>query len=321
MIRSMMKIMALAVVFMTLAGVGAYFTITILIGGDAKITVPDLVGRDLVAVLETLTEFGLNTRIRGSEYNGEIPKNHVMAQNPAPGAQIKKGRDIRITISKGTKSLAMPNLKDLDLRQARLILEENGLCLGRISRANHPGVIRDAVIAHVPLPGVTIDRDTCADLLISLGSMPVEYRMPDLSGLYLDQAIRRIEEQRLRVGDIRSIFGKERPANMILDQDPPAGYRVFGDTVVDLEVSRVRPEDAGIRTEPGTGALFRYRLPEGYLRHQVRLILRAFGMTVVIHDELMRPGADIWLLIPANVQSAVFLYVNDELVETQFFDG
>lgn len=320
MIRSLVKIIVLGIVFMTVAGVSAYFTITLLIGGEAKITVPDLVGRDLVYVLETLTDLGLNTRIRGSEYSGEIPKNHVMAQNPAPGTQIKKGRDIRITISKGTKAVAMPNLNDLDLRQAQLILEENGLCLGRISKAHHPGVIKDAVIAHTPLPGATIDRDRCADLLISLGPMPVEYRMPNLSGLHLEQAIRRIEEHHLRVGDIRSIVGKDRPANLILGQDPPSGSRVLRNSVIDLEVSRVRPDDAGIRPGPGTGALFKYRLPDGYLRHHVRLSLRAFGMTVDIHDELMPPGTNIWLLIPANVQSAVFLYINDELVETQFFD-
>lgn len=320
MIRSLMKIIVLGIVFLSFAGISAYFTITLLIGSEKKLTVPDLVGRDLVYVLETLTDLGLNTRIRGSEYSGEIPKNHVMSQNPAPGTQIKTGREIRITISKGAKTLVMPNLKDLDLRQARLILDENGLCLGRISRVHHPGVVKDAVIAHTPLPGTSIDRDHCADMLISLGPMPVEYRMPDLSGLYLDQAIRCIEEQRLRVGDIRSIFGKDRRANIILNHDPPAGSRVLRDSVVDLEVSRGRSGDAGMPAKTEGGALFRHRLPDGYLRHHVRLILRAFGMTVDIHDELMRPGADIWLLIPAHVQSAVFLYVNDELVETQFFD-
>ncbi len=320
MIRSLVKIIVLGIIFMTVAGVSTYFTITLLIGGDAKITVPDLVGRDLVYVLETLTDLGLNTRIRGSEYSGEIPKNHVMAQNPAPGTKIKKGRDIRITLSKGTKSVTMPNLNDLDLRQAQLILEENGLCLGRISKVHHPGVIKDAVIAHTPMSGTAIDRDRYADLLISLGPLPVEYRMPDLSGLYLDKAIRRIEEQSLRVGDIRSIIGKDQPANMILNHDPPAGSSVLRNSVIDLEVSRVQSDDAGIRTGSESGALFRHRLPDGYLRHHVRLTLRVFGMTVDIHDELMRPGTDIWLLIPAHVQSAVFLYVNDELLETQFFD-
>jgi len=298
MIRSLIKIVVMGIVFMALAGFSAYFTITFLIRGETKITVPDLVGRDLVYVLETLTELGLNTRIRGSEYSGEIPKNHVMAQSPAPGEQIKKGREIRITISKGAKSLAMPNLTDLDLRQAQLILEENGICLGRLSKGHHPGVVKDAVIAHTPPPGLTFFRDQCADLLISLGPMPVEYRMPDLSGLYLEQAIRRIEEQRLRVGDIRSIFGKDRPVNIILNQDPAAGSMVLRDSLVDLDD----------------------RLPEGYLRHHVRLILRAFGMTVIMHDQLMQPCTDIWLLIPAHVHSAVFLYVNDVLVETQFFD-
>lgn len=320
MIRSLMKIVAMGIVFLGLAGVSAYVTITLLIGSEEKITVPDLVGRDLVHVLETLTNLGLNPRLRELEYNPDIPKNHVMAQQPVPGSLIKKGRDIRITISKGTKTLAMPNLKNLDLPQARLILDENGLCLSRISRVHHPGVIKDAVIAHTPMPGLTIARDHCADLLISLGPVPLEYRMPDLSGLYLDQAIRRIEEHGLRVGDVRSMVRPDGPANLVLAQDPPAGFRIFHDSVINLQVSRTRPDDAGVRKDAAKGALFRHRLPHGYLRHHVRLTLRIFGMSVDIYDQLMRPDSDIWVLIPSHVPATVFLHVNDELVETRFFE-
>ncbi len=320
MIRSSIKIMAMGIIFLGLAGLSAYFTITLLMGSEEKITVPDLVGRDLIHVLENLTDLGLNPRLRELEYSPDIPKNHVMAQHPAPGAQIKKGRDIRITISKGAKSLAMPNLNDLDLRQARLILEENGLCVGRISQAHHSTIARKAVIAQVPMPGMTIERNQCADLLISLGPMPKEYRMPDLTGLYLDQAIRRIEHHHLRVGDIRSVVVPDGPANVILEQNPPAGSRVLREALITLDVQRVRADEADTREGSLSGALFRHRLPDGYLRHHVRVTLRAFGMSVDIYDELMRPGADIWVLIPAHVRSAIFLYVNDELMETRFFD-
>jgi eukaryotic-like serine/threonine-protein kinase len=320
MIRSVLKIMVMGIIFLGLAGLSAYLTITLLLGSEKKISVPDLVGRDLIHVLETLTDLGLNPRLRELEYSADIPKNHVMAQHPAPGASIKKGRDIRITISKGAKSLAMPNLNDLDLRQARLILDDNGLCLGRISRTHHPTVAREAVIAQAPLPGRIIQRNRCADLLISMGPMPEEYLMPDLTGLYLDQAIRRIEHHRLRVGDIQSVVRADGPANLILDQDPPAGSRILREAQVNLKVQRVRADDDDIYRASPSGVLFRHRLPDGYLRHHVRLTLRAFGMSVDIHDELMRPGTDIWVLIPAHVSSALFLYVNDELVETRFYD-
>ena len=98
-------------------GISAYLTLTLIIKSEDTVVVPYLVGKDVVYVLELLTDLGLNTKVKGSEYSADVPKNNVIFQEPAPGAEIKKGRDVRIIISKGPKSILMPNIKGLSVQE------------------------------------------------------------------------------------------------------------------------------------------------------------------------------------------------------------
>ncbi|MCG2757790.1 MAG: PASTA domain-containing protein, partial [Desulfobacteraceae bacterium] len=70
--------------------VSAYLTLTFIIKSENKVVVPDLVGKDVVLILEMLSDLGLNTKIKGSEYSDNVPKNHVIFQEPEPGSEIKK---------------------------------------------------------------------------------------------------------------------------------------------------------------------------------------------------------------------------------------
>ena len=110
MILKILKITALVAAFFLVAGASAYLTLTYIIKSEDTVIVPDLVGKDVVTALELLTDLQLNTKVSGSEYSDQFPKNHVTFQEPEPGSEIKKDRDVRIMISKGTRNIFMPNL-------------------------------------------------------------------------------------------------------------------------------------------------------------------------------------------------------------------
>ena len=101
MIKKFAKITALCLVFLLAAAASAYFTLTYIIKSEDTVIVPDLVGKDVVSALELLTDLHLNTKVSGSEYSPQFPKNHVVFQEPDAGSEIKKDRDVRIIISKG----------------------------------------------------------------------------------------------------------------------------------------------------------------------------------------------------------------------------
>lgn len=320
MISRILKIAGLLIVFMLIMGAAAYLTLTMIVKSEDTVVVPDLMGKDVVYGLELLTDLGLNTKVEGSEYSAKVPKNSVIFQEPEPGAEIKKGRDVRIIISKGPESILMPNLRDISIQQARIILEENSLCLKEISRTYSNTIKKDAIIEQVPSAGADITRDRCVNLLVSLGIRPRAYKMPDIRGLFLDRAIPLIENSDLELGEITSIFRTDKPLNTIVFQEPLSGHRVIEGSVVNLVINRksVRKKGRYLTGSQG-GSVFRYRLKNGFLKRHIRVVLNCFGVSNPIIDNYMKPGEEIWLIIPNN-NATVFLYEDGELIKTQGYE-
>jgi serine/threonine-protein kinase len=302
-------------------GASAYLTLTLIIKSEDTVIVPQLVGKEVVYVLELLTDLELNTKVEGSEYSTEVPKNNVIFQEPEPGSEIKKGRDVRIIISKGPKSILMPNLENLPVQQARIILEENSLCQGEISSTYSNSIKKDAIIAQIPLAGTMIIRGECINLLVSIGLRPRAYKMPDLKGRFLDSAIPLIESNHLILGEIKSVFYKDKPLNTIIAQEPLSGYYVTEGGTVDLVINKT-PGKKGQGYLAGSqgGNLFRYRLNDGFLKRHIRVVLNSFGVSNTIFDNFVQPGEEIWLIIPRNNDTTVFLYEDDELIKTQVYE-
>ena len=320
MISRVLKIAILLFVFILIVGASAYLTLTMIIKSEDTVIVPDLAGKNIVYVLELLTDLGLNTKIEGSEYSTEMPKNNVIFQEPEPGSEIKKGRDVRIIISKGPKSILMPNLERLPVQQARIILEENSLCQGQISSTYNNRIKKDSIIAQVPSAGKMITRNECVNLLVSLGIRPQAYKMPDLEGRSLDSAIPTIESSNLIFGKIASVFYKDKPLNTIVAQEPLSGYLVTEGGTVDLVINR-KPGRKGHGYLAGSPdeSFFRYRVNDGFLKRHIRVVLNSFGISNTIFDEFVPPGEEIWLIIPNNDNTTLFLYEDDKLIKTQVY--
>ena len=315
MIGRIIKIAAFCVIFIGVAGITSYFTLSFIIKSEDTVIVPDFVGKDVVYVLESLTELGLNTKVKGSEYNADVPKNYIIFQEPKAGSEIKKGRDVKIIFSKGPQMIPMPNLAGLSLQQARLIFEEQDLCRGSLSTVFDIGTDKDTVIAQSPPSGATVRRGSCVDLLVSEGPRPTAYKMPNLSGLQLEDALLTIERYHLPHGEIKTQIEKGKSKNSVLEQEPPAGYRVIEGDAVNLVINR--------RKEAGTvaGGIFHYRIDNGFLKRHIRVQLNRDGLTNDLFDDFVSPGKDIWLIIPRDRPATLLVYDDDRLVRTEVYDN
>jgi beta-lactam-binding protein with PASTA domain len=315
------KILALLILFLAITGGTAYLTLTWIVESEDTVVVPDLVGKDVVYALEILTDLGLNTKIKGSQYSDIFAKNYVTLQEPGPGAEIKKGRDVRIVLSKGMKTVVMPNLAGLSSRQGRLVIEENGLCVGRISKVYYDAsVAKDEIIAQTPSKNKTINRGQCVNLLFSLGPRPRAFKMSAFEGLSTDEAVVLIERSHLQVGRLRYDYQPRKPENVIIDQDPEPGYRVLGGTPVNLVVNRKPGGKKALNSDQKqSSGFYVHRLPSGFLKKQVKVRLDSVGISSELCNELMDPGEELWLLVPTYQTATLFIYEDDTLVKTQVF--
>ncbi len=308
----------LVTLFMAMAGIGAYVSLTLIIKGEDTVIVPDLVGKDILYGLEILSDLGLNTRVKGTAYHDQVPKNHVIDQDPDAGAAIKRGRDVKVRVSRGAETILMPNLEGLSLQQTRILLTENGLCQGVLSGMTSPRFDPGQIMAQYPPPGGIVSRNTCADLLISQGPSSPAFSMVDLSGLSLESAIRQLEQLQLAVGTIRIVLRTGTPLDTIVDQIPPAGHRVAPGNSVDMAVNRSNEERLTGGTENADQVeLFRFSLENGFLKKRVQVRMNLPQISLSLFDDFLAPGQEIWLLIPKSGNPTILVYVDGQLVETR----
>ena len=320
MIGRVLRIGLISGAFFAVAGASAYFTLTFLIGNENDIVVPDLSGKHVGAALELLTDLSLNAKIKGMEYSSAVPRYHVISQHPSAGAEIKPGRDVRMTLSKGPDRIVLPSVKALPLTQARIVLEENGLATGNIARVYHDRASPETILEQVPPSGKIVHREESVDLLISLGKRPADFMMPDFTGLSLDEAIKSLEKGRLVLGAVRSVVDSGYPSERIMDQSPSPGFRVFSGDSVDLTINRKKRAPKGeYENRPGL-ILLRHRIEPGFLNRHVRIRLNGFGLSTDLLDMFVKPGKEVWCLVPTEPDSSVFLYEDDRLIKTEVIE-
>jgi eukaryotic-like serine/threonine-protein kinase len=312
------KLIALLILFMATAGLGAYLTIHLLIRSESTVVVPDLQHKEIVYALERLAELGLNIKVKGTEFNSTVPRHHVIHQDPEPGAEIKSGRDVRVLLSKGARAVIYPNLTGLGLAQARLLLEENGLRPGRVSRMASDHLPLDAVLTQSPPAGANGLRDDQIDLLVSSGPVRIHMMMPDLRGSGLNQALDAVERRRLIPGLITYQDRRELPGDLIIDHSPAAGSAVTPAESVDLVVNRHGSAAAFSISTPGQ--LLRYRIPPGFLRRSIRVSLSMPFTTLDFHNNFIAPGEELWLLVPQDAAHPILMYVDDEQTAIPNYD-
>jgi len=170
-------------------------------------------------------------------YSGEIPAGYVIEQSPQPHAKVKNGRRVYVVVSRGEKRVLMPNLMERSQRDAELLLSKNRLIPGVISYEYsniHPeGVVIDQSVP----PNAEVTINTRVHLTISVGTEPTEFVVPHLEGRSFDDALRRIKQAGLRVGQLSYTVVPDLLPETVIRQSIEANTIVEKETVIDLELS------------------------------------------------------------------------------------
>jgi beta-lactam-binding protein with PASTA domain len=132
----------------------------------------------------------------------------VRDQNPAPGARVKEGRRISLTINAlSSKKVTMPNLMDLSMRQAIAELQSRGLVLGKLIYVEDMAtnnVLKQLHRNKQIEPGETIDSDSVIDLVLGLNpDTEASTYVPAVVGKRYLSAVDAIHKQSLNIKSLR----------------------------------------------------------------------------------------------------------------------
>jgi beta-lactam-binding protein with PASTA domain len=214
----------------------------------AIVRVPSVMGLSAEEAVRKLRQYGLRAELIEIRYNPEFPREQVLSQNPAPGAEVKPGRRVYLTVNSGEMPMAtVPNLKGVSLRNARLQIENYGLSVGEITYVNSP--FRNTVIDQSPPPFSRVPRGSPVNLIVSSGLGDSTVVVPDVTGMDLTEATQVLQGAGLRVGLISFEENPSLPPNTVLRQLPPAGETLLEGAEVTLIISRPRSQE---RSRDGT---------------------------------------------------------------------
>lgn len=229
--KLLLLVCALAATFLLFAMIGMRAAVR-----AREVQVPDLVGAPIDAAAQTLADVGLALRVDPNQRADErVPAGRIVQQDPAPGAQARQQRTIRVWVSSGPRTTTVPPLVGHSERTARMRLGEDGLEIDTMSEFRSPDYPADAVVAQDPAPA---SRAPQVSLLLNRGEQATTYVMPDLIGTNGEHAAEALRTRGFRVAIVGSQPYPGVPPGTVVRQEPAGGFRVGPSDAISLEVSR-----------------------------------------------------------------------------------
>lgn len=208
----------------------------------SEVELPDVVEMNIDEATRKLEDGGFQAVVADSVYNANYASGIVVEQSPAPLSTVKKGRHIYLTVSIGEKPIIMPNLFYKSPREAELILQSYGLSFSgkyyEYSDISPEGV----VIAQSYPQGQVVKAGTKISITISLGAMPRQRSIPELTGKSLDEAKKHLQLLGVFQIEVEYEIREDMLPETVLRQSLPAGAPIADGLSVVLTVSKISSE-------------------------------------------------------------------------------
>lgn len=207
---------------------GTFWTLDIYTNHNENYTVPDFRGMPLSEVREIIEHRNFRYEIIDSVYSDEVPKGTIVEQNPPPKFKVKENRKIFLTLNAfSDEKIAMPNLTDISLVQAKADMETFGLKIGKIKYRPYEAknwVLKQLHNGEEIEPGTTIKKGAVIDFVLGEGLSDEEINVPNLIGLTKDIAVQKATDSYLNIGATiydNSVKTREDSANAVIWKQSP----------------------------------------------------------------------------------------------------
>ncbi|MFQ5906410.1 MAG: PASTA domain-containing protein [bacterium] len=203
-----------------------------LVGLGRELDVPDVTGKTLEEAKAVLQGVGLRYNVSEQRYDHVVPLGFVISQQPMPNHRIKERGLVSLITSLGQEKVSVPHLFDLNIVQAKSLLERLGLTVGRIDTVYSDSIRGGRVVSTNPPSDSLVYRGTQVNITLS-GAKPLYFTMPDLYGLNFESVRDSIVSLGLEIANVKVVQSTDSEKGIILLQSPQPGMTVKrGDKVV-----------------------------------------------------------------------------------------
>jgi len=218
----------------------SFLILPILTKKGNEIYLPDVRNYNILKAEKILKDMNFNIEIIKSSYNRNHPPNDVISMLPRAYTKVKKGRTIKLKISGEKDIIILEDFKNLSLRNTKLSLDRNNLIIDTLIYEYSNFIKKDVIIAQYPIYKTKMKTFDKITLIVSLGTPPDYYIVPDLVNVNFKRAKDVISKSGLKIGKIKYEYSTNFLNNTILEQNLTAGMKLSFPHNIDLIISTDR---------------------------------------------------------------------------------
>jgi beta-lactam-binding protein with PASTA domain/tRNA A-37 threonylcarbamoyl transferase component Bud32 len=186
--------------------------------GVPKATVPDVVGMDYADAVDALNQ--ANLQAKRKNVFSKKPAGQVVAQDPPAQEVVDEGTVVTLNVSKGVKTVAVPDVLDQTEASARSELEAAGFEV-QVLNAPSDTTPEGFVSAQSPDPGTDANKGSAVTITVSTG--PATTTVPNVVGEQRETAKDDLQAAGFHVEVQNVPVADPTQDNVVQDQDPAGG--------------------------------------------------------------------------------------------------
>ena len=203
-----------------------------------RISLPNFIGSNYQAVVENADLAAMYSFNVVYVVDTNTESGTILGQDPSPGRSMMvtpEGIRVELTVSTGTVFTAVPNVVNIDYREAKNRLQQAGFQV-EIENATSNSVTKDYVISTSPAANDQLSAGSTVYVTVSSGPEIGHVEMPNLVGLTEDAAISKLESLGLSYGGSDRV-SSDLEAGTVIGQSVNAFTEVEEHSKIQLKVS------------------------------------------------------------------------------------
>jgi serine/threonine-protein kinase len=195
--------------------------------------VPPLRTLSLAEARAEVSEESFSIRVAGQSFDEDIPRGHIVNQDPNEGATLKEGDAIGVVLSKGAKPRSVPDLANMEQADAERAILDAGLTPTLVTQPDE-AIPAGIVIGWSPEDG---EHAKGTEVVVTVSSGPPLRTIPDLLKKAWEEAEKALTDLGLvpkRVDD----YSTSVKAGQVISTQPVAGGEAAKGSEVTVVVSQ-----------------------------------------------------------------------------------
>jgi eukaryotic-like serine/threonine-protein kinase len=201
--------------------------------GPPQTEVPDVVGMNYGDAVQALND--ANLKAKKHEVFSQKPAGEVVAQDPPAGNKVVEGTEVVLDVSKGAKTVTVPNVVGMTEANARSTLEQAGFQVTSTS-APSDTTPSGSVSAQSPSAGTGAPKGSTVTITVSTG--PSTTTVPDEVGQEKQVASDDLKANGFKVKIVNVAVSDPGQDNIVQDQDPSGGSQAPSGSTITIFVGK-----------------------------------------------------------------------------------